>query len=116
MNTYEGLHRADWRLLECAYNRLQQTLYTSSRISDRAPADPFKSYPLMMLASRSLCKKVTIRHTHPPLDMDPLHDLRWELLAQKFQKQPPLSDLYVLDLLTSAIVIYRAIILRYFEI
>jgi len=116
MNTYEGLHRADRRLLECAYNRLQQTLYTSSRISDRAPADPFKSYPLMMLASRSLCKKVTIRHTHPPLDMDPLRDLRWELLAQKFQKQPPLSDLYVLDLLTSAIVIQRAIILRYFEI
>lgn len=81
MNTYEGLHRADRRLLECAYGRLRRTLYTSPKISDRAPANPFKSYPLTMLASRSLCKKVTIRHTHPPLDMDPLRDLRQELLA-----------------------------------
>jgi len=34
--------------------------------------------------------------------MDPFHDLRQELLAQKFQKQPPLFDLYIPDLPTSA--------------
>lgn len=69
-------------MLECAYNRLRQTLYTSPRISATAPPlDPFESYPLTMSVSRSLCKKVTVRHTYPPSDIDPLYDPRQKPLA-----------------------------------
>lgn len=72
-NTYEGFHRADRRLLECAYGRLRRTLYTPPRISDRAPV-----WSLQIISVDDAgfflvhCVRRLHRHTRPPLDTNPL--------------------------------------------
>lgn len=63
-NTYEGLHLPDRLIAECAHGPFDPTLYTVLGCPTAPPVDPFKSYPLMV-QPQPLCKKVSIRHTHP---------------------------------------------------
>lgn len=53
----------------------------SSRIPTAPPVDPFKSYPLMV-QFQPLCKKVSIRHTHPR-DAGALSDLQRRSVAKR---------------------------------